>query len=124
MAISNPSENAKLAAVLVIRNDIISVGTNTHKTHPLQKKFSKNSDSIFLHAEINCIVNALKNIDESELKKATLYVYRVKKTRRFGQEWVDGLAAPCSGCMGAIKHFGIKRVIYSTDENGEFHEWV
>jgi deoxycytidylate deaminase len=28
---------------------------------------------------------------------------------------VDGMAEPCSGCKKAIEHFGIKKVVYSTD---------
>lgn len=111
----NNSMKMKLAACLVIQNEIISVGYNSDKSHPMQKRFSKNSESIFKHAEIDCIVNALKHIDAEELKRATLYVFRVKRAHKGAIGWVDGMAEPCSGCKKAIEHFGIKRVLFSTD---------
>ena len=108
----------KLAACLVIRNEIVSVGFNSDKSHPLQKKFSKNIDAIFKHAEVDCIIKALKVVDEDDLKDATLYVHRVKKQSKGDSNWVTGLAEPCPGCAKAIEHFNIKRTVYSTEEEG------
>ena len=45
LAINNQMK-MKLAACLVIRNEIISIGLNSDKSHPLQKKFSKNLVSL------------------------------------------------------------------------------
>jgi tRNA(Arg) A34 adenosine deaminase TadA len=106
----------KLAACLVIRNEIVSVGFNSDKSHPLQKRFSKNSEAIFKHAEVDCIIKALKIVDEEDLKDATLYVYRVKKLNKGDMNWVPGRAEPCPGCQKAIEHFGIKRTVFSTDQ--------
>lgn len=108
----------KLAACLVIRNEIISVGFNSDKSHPLQKRFSKNSDAIFKHAEVDCIIKALKIVEEDDLKDANLYVYRVKKLSKGDAHWVSGMAEPCPGCQKAIEHFGIKRTVYSTEVDG------
>jgi deoxycytidylate deaminase len=110
----------KLAACLVINNEVISVGHNSDKSHPLQKRFAKNSDAIFKHAEVDCIINALRHLDKEDLKKSTLYVYRVKRKRKGDLSWVDGLAEPCLGCKRAIDHFGIKKVIYSTEQPEPF----
>lgn len=118
LAINNPMP-VKLAACLVLKNEIISVGYNSDKSHPMQKRFGKNSDSIFKHAEIDCILNSLKHIEKENLQYSTLYVYRVKKETRISSDFVDGLAKPCVGCSRAIEHFGIKKVVYSCD-NGEF----
>ena len=124
MAISNHnSQNrAKLAASLVIRNEIISVGYNSYKTHPLQKRFSKNIEAIFKHAEVDCIINALRYVEPEELEKANLYVYRVKKLEKDHKEWVDGISEPCCGCEAAINHFKIKKVVFSTEEYKIFSE--
>ena len=124
IAINNPNtqHRAKLAACLVLRNDIISIGQNSTKSHPLQKRFSKNTESIFKHAEVDCIINALRHIEPEELSKATLYVARVKKLTREAKEWSDGYAEPCCGCKQAIGHFKIKRVIYSTEEDKMYCE--
>lgn len=116
LATSN-SMKMKLAACLVIRNEIISVGFNSDKSHPLQKRFAKNNDAIFKHAEVDCIIKALKIVDEDDLKDAALYVYRVKKQNKGDSNWVSGLAEPCPGCKKAIEHFGIKRTVFSLEED-------
>lgn len=105
---------ARIAAALVIRNDVIAVGYNQRKTHPFQDRFKKNEEAIYLHAETDCIKNALKNIDQEKLSKATLYICRIKKNG----DW--GLAKPCRGCMKAIATFNIQNVVYSTDKIGRF----
>jgi deoxycytidylate deaminase len=114
LAINNPMK-IKLAACLVIRNEVISVGLNSEKSHPMQKRFGKNSESIFKHAEVDAILGALRHIDSDLLKRSTLYVFRVKKKNKGDMTLVDGMAEPCSGCKKAIEHFGIKKVVYSTD---------
>lgn len=128
VAIDNPGVNnrTKLSSALVIKRDIISVGVNIMRSHPIQKKFGKNDASIYLHAEINAIVNSLNHVDKDDLRKASLYVYRVKKDMYDPKRthWVDGLSCPCKGCMSAIDAFKIKRVIYSTDTNNEYSEMI
>ena len=126
LAIDNPGVNKrmKLAASLVIKRDVISVGMNAMRSHPIQKKYGKNDEAIYLHAEINAIVNSLNHVDKDDLRKADLYVYRVKKDPVERKHWVDGLSCPCEGCMSAIDAFKIKRVVYSTDTNNEYGELI
>ena len=96
----------KMGAVLVCKEGI-AVGLNQRKTHPLQKKFGKNSDSIYLHAEIDAIVNAIRLGYTIEGSK--LYVARV-----FRRTELPALAKPCEGCQRAIIHFGIRSVEWSS----------
>jgi tRNA(Arg) A34 adenosine deaminase TadA len=103
----------RMAAAITMRNKIISFGYNRMKSHPLQAKYGANTDSIYLHAEISAIKNALKIISINDLKKCTLYVFRQRKIK--GQ-YQHGLAKPCSGCMRAIVEFGIKNVIYTQNQ--------
>ena len=128
LAIDNPGVNnrMKLAASLVIKRDVISVGTNVMRSHPVQKKYGKNDNAIYLHAEINAIVNSLNHVDKDDLRKADLYVYRVKKDMNDPNRthWVDGMSCPCEGCMSAIDAFNIKRVIHSTEVNNEYEELI
>ena len=78
MAIAvEPVRQARIAACLVHRNEIVSFGINQMKTHPFQAQFGKNKDSIFLHAETDCIKNALREIDVDELSRCTLYIWRI-----------------------------------------------
>lgn len=100
---------ARLGAILVIGNRVVSMGQNMYKTHPLQKRFGKNPEAIFQHAEINCLINFLRFNDENDLRRATLYVGRVS-----GEDLdVIGEAKPCPGCAKAIEHYGIKRVVHT-----------
>lgn len=108
----------KIAACIVVGNKIISFGENRRKTDPMQKRFGKNTKSIYLHAEIEAIKNAVRRTDPDKLQNATLYVARLKEHnhRFFGQ----GLSKPCSGCKRAINSFGIDRVVYTTDVQGQY----
>lgn len=118
---SEKSFNAQIAAVIAIRGKFISVGFNQQKTHPLQKKYGKNTHAVFLHAEIDAIRNALKTLDVDDLSKASIYVARVKKQPNI-QGFHLGNAKPCQGdhvncgCQAALESFGINRVFFTTDE--------
>ena len=108
--------NSRLAACIVYKNKIISYGFNQKKTHPFQSQYSKNEDAIYLHSETDAIKNALKRVDPEILEKSTLCVVRAKRNSDNHKEWIFGLAKPCCGCAKAIATFGIKNVIYTTDE--------
>lgn len=120
IAETNEGSNIKFAAALVLSNKIVSIGFNRMKSHPLQARFSKNDKAIFLHAEIHAIKNALKDYHVKELSKMDLYITRVKKPRSHHDKFVWGLAKPCCGCERAIVEFGIRRVIYTTDEHNKY----
>ena len=114
------ASRAKLAAAVVLKGRVISTGRNQYKSHPFAAQFSKNDEAIFLHAETNAIVNSLNHIDKEDLRKATLYIYRVKHPDNNKRKFINGLAKPCKGCMRAIAEFDFKRVVYTTDELDTF----
>ena len=109
-----PAGNARIAATIVYNRYPISIGLNSMKTHPFQKKYGKNDRAICLHAEIDAIKNALKVLTVKELKYCDLYIMRVKKDKPRGKD-ITGLALPCEGCMRAIMTFDINNVFYSED---------
>jgi len=117
-----PIKSARIAAAVVIKNKIISYGTNSMNSHPFQSKYGKNSHAVFWHAETNAIFNALKRISINDFTKATLYVVRVKLDGHKGK-FVTGLAHPCDGCMKCIQKFRVKKIMYST-ESGMVHTTV
>jgi deoxycytidylate deaminase len=108
---------AKLSAAIVYRNDVIAIATNTTKTHPLQKKYGKNDNSVCLHAEIHAVVKALKIIDRSDFAQCELYIARARQTGR-KSDYIWGSAAPCEGCIRMINDMNIKQTIFTTDETG------
>lgn len=117
MAMNSDHHRSKHSAVIVYKNDVISLACNKSKSHPFQKRYSKASEAIFLHAEVAAIHNALKRVSLKELSKSTMYVCRVrinKENRPF-----FSYSKPCDGCMRAIAEFDIKNVLY-TNEEGEF----
>ena len=107
---------AKLVAAVVYKNQIISFGFNSKKSHPFVIPFQKNEDAIYLHAETDAIKNALRTIGVDQLAKCDLYVVRAKYTDKNRSNVQLGMAKPCKGCAKCISQFGVKRVIYSTDE--------
>lgn len=113
-----PVANARIAAVMVFRNEIVSVGVCRKKSHPFQAIYGKNKDSIFLHAETDCIKNALRNLSLAEIARCSLYICRVKYEDQNKDKFVFGLAKPCSGCERAIANFDVKKVVYSLDYDG------
>ena len=108
-----PVSSARVAAAVVIKNSIVSIGFNQWKTHPFQAKFSKNGNAIHLHAENHALVNALRSIPVEHLEKASIYVCRVKADNQWG------LSKPCPGCMRAIASLNVKSVFY-TEEGNKF----
>lgn len=113
-----PVARMRLAACLVYKNQIVAMGVNKKKTHPFQQQYSKNEDAIYLHAENDCIVNALRTMPAVDLKKCSLYIMRIKKSDEKAKNYIPGLAKPCSGCQRAIAQFDIKNVYYSLDGGG------
>ena len=103
--------NQRLAACIIHRGDIVSIGINQKKTHPFQAQYAKNDEAIYLHAEVDAIKNALKVLSVEDLKKSTLVVCRLKADSSFG------LAKPCIGCMRAIINFNLRDVYFTTNEN-------
>jgi len=103
-------ERVKIGAVAVYSHRIISSGTNSMKTNPLQKKYniyrySKDMGHT-LHAETQCLLPLIgrKDIDFS---RVSLYIYRAHK------DGTLALAKPCASCMALIKELGIKKVYYT-----------
>lgn len=104
-----------VGSIAVYQGNIISVGCNLSKTHPMQKYYNKfregDGNDHFnpsLHAEINCI-NSIRHMD-IDFSKVKLYVYRIRNDQPYG------MARPCPSCMAAIKDIGIKNIYYTTND--------
>lgn len=101
--------NFRLGSCLIHKKQIVSVKANSAKTHPKLVKFTKYP---FLHSESNAILSY--GLDNCE--GCSLYVVRILRNEELA------MAKPCDTCQELIKHVGIKKVFYTT-ENGyeEFH---
>lgn len=110
-----PVGHARIAAAVVYKGQIISIGTCRYHSHPFQKKYGPNNKAIYLHAEIDAILRAKRR--SVDLSKCDLYISRVKRPSSWSNTFVSGLAKPCSGCSRAIKDEGIRNVYYSLDSD-------
>lgn len=106
------SEEVHWLGAVVIKNGRVlgrghnQLGKSNHLTH----KFFQFPT---LHAEIA----ALCRLDPDEVRGAVLYIYRHKRTG------CPGLAKPCERCAKVLAKYGIRKVIYSTDEAPYYREW-
>ena len=113
--IANISDYKKqhVGCVAVYQGQVIGLGCNCNKTHPMQKFYNKYrmpSDYMLpkLHAEISCI-NQIKHLDIN-FSKVKLYIYRIRKDQPIG------LSRPCPSCMAAIRDLGIRDIYYTTND--------
>ena len=103
-----------IGCIAVYQGNIIGVGHNSNKTHPVQKYYNKyRNNRIYcgylapkLHAEISYI----------NFSKVKLYIYRSRKDQEYG------LSRPCPSCMAAIKDLGIKHIYYTTNDGFAYEE--
>ena len=116
-----------IGAIIVYKNQIISVGYNICKSNPTQMRYNmyrnmngRNYDvrarNNFLHAEMKCLIET-KDVD-IDWSKASIFVYR---------EHCDGskaLSRPCPSCYQAIKERGIKNIYYSIDNKHYGYEKI
>ena len=103
-----------IGCIAVYQGNVIGIGCNTIKTHPIQKYYNryrkswnKNGIKPTLHAEFNCL-NSIRHLNIN-FSKVKLYIFRTRFDKEFG------MCRPCSSCMAAIKDLGIKHIYYTTD---------
>ena len=86
-----------LVASVVHKGVPISIGYNSYtKSHPLQLEISGHPQKIYLHAEVDAVNKALKQIDKNMLRRCDLYVIRLKKDGTYGA------SKPCENCSKYI----------------------
>lgn len=90
----------RLGAVIARGNEIVGVGFNKRKTHPLSQTRFNN-----IHAELSAILNS----GEENLAGCSIYVYRETKTGQLA------MARPCEHCMQLLKQVNISKVFYTTE---------
>jgi len=102
----------RLGSIIVKGNSVLASGQSRILTDPSQCDFSAHSPrpNVSLHAEIDSLRKAPR------ASGGTLYVARI------GRNGKIGLSRPCPECRKAILESGIKRVIYTIDED-TFGTW-
>lgn len=109
LAVTSTHPKAMIGAVLVSGRDIIAIGVNGRKSHPMQKyynrfRFSDERASHLMHAELEAIVRGRTFLRGDN----AMYIFRQLRTGTFG------MCRPCAGCIRALKDFKIPRIFYTT----------
>lgn len=90
-----------LCALVVSKNEVLSIGYNQTKTHPI----SEGTPQMHLHAEMHALLRC------PSPEGADVVVARSKPSGR------PGLARPCERCMGLLRRAGVRRVIYTLNSD-------
>jgi len=91
-------------AILVKGSSIRNVACNKHRHCRFGKRFRDHNDGDpTLHAELGAILG----MDRSITQGATIYVVRINR------EGHPRMSKPCPMCESAMKHVGVKRVVYT-----------
>ena len=91
-------------AVLVKGSSVRSISCNKHRHCSFGSRFLREGRGVAtLHAELGAILG----VERSTTRGSTVYVARINK---------DGearISKPCSMCENAMRHVGVKRVVYT-----------
>ena len=102
----------KMAAMVVHKNTILSVGYNRQMGTELDKSptgmLSYNGGSYSIHAEIDALNKALKIYPEMRVLNNKLSLYVARKGWR--------LARPCPDCQNMLKRYDIQEVYFTNGE--------
>ena len=87
VALISDFHKTHIGCVAVYQGNVIGIGCNCNKTHPMQKKYNKyrkKSDGLLpkLHAEISCI-NSIRHLDIN-FSIVKIYRYRIRKDQPYG----------------------------------------
>lgn len=94
-------------AVLVRGGSVLNVTNNKGNYCRFGTRFrERGSGTATLHAELACILN----LDRRMTSGGTIYVVRVGKDGEYK------MSKPCAMCEAALKHVGVNRVYYSTND--------
>jgi hypothetical protein len=88
-------------------NRLVAIGRNRKKSHPLQARFADRPQRIYLHAEIDAIVDFLTKFHISNCASAEMIVIRLDAEGNLAD------SKPCAGCQKALITFGFKDIEWS-----------
>lgn len=105
---SSPLLGYRLGCVIASKGEVISVGCNSTKTHPIAAQLGYRFSA--LHAELSAVLG----IDEKDLQGCTAYVGRANR------QGMTLLAKPCPICMNVLVTCGIRNVWYTNKLGPEY----
>jgi tRNA(Arg) A34 adenosine deaminase TadA len=108
MAYGSPYGKIRHGALLLKGGSVINASYNKENYSSFGKRFrSPLRGHTTVHAELGCILGLSRDVTSG----ADLYVCRINRSGEFR------FSKPCSMCHEALKHVGVKRVYYTTNDN-------
>ncbi len=89
----------QLCALVVSKSQVLSIGYNQLKTHPISVATPQQQ----LHAEMHALLRC------GSTQGMDMIVVRSKPSGK------PGLAKPCEICQGILRRFGVRKVSYTID---------
>ena len=116
MAEMSDFERQKIGCVVTYKKNIIGMGFNTNKTHPMQKEYNKlrfegDNTPHCLHAEMHALM-PLRNLD-IDWPRTSVFIYRLSRNGKSKSAY----SRPCPACMAYMKKLGIKHIYYTTSDS-------
>jgi len=108
MAYNSPYGKLRHGAVLVRGGSVLNTSFNKDKFNSFGSRFrEQHRGPATMHAEIGCILGLSRDVTSG----TDIYVCRINKKGDFRY------SKPCAMCHQVLKHVGIKRVYYTTNED-------
>lgn len=104
LAFDNSKCRRKHAAVIVKGGSVLSTGFNKDKNHPT----IVSEEHIKTHCSTHAEIDALNRVGSAD--GATMYIARVSRSGATRN------SRPCTRCYEAITRAGIKKIIYTIEE--------
>jgi cytidine deaminase len=104
---AEPIQCSRHASAIIYKKQVLVVGVNSRKTHPLQERFGGPNKPV-LHSETAAIVKVISLHGADILKRCSLWNLRLTKGGKVG------ISKPCASCQRAIDAFCIRKVFYTT----------
>lgn len=105
----------RICAVIARGGNILSVGYNKQGSNSFVRHYQKvanNTHCETTHAEQDAVLRVRSKVD---LRGAKIFVVRVRSLN--SPEGKMGMARPCSICQEVLKSYGIKRAVYSINDD-------
>jgi len=109
MAYNSDHEDFRHGAVLVRGHNVINVSFNKNSFCSFGSRF-RQMEGMQGNATVHAEIGVILGLDRSITDGATVYVCRVGKGGDFR------LSRPCAMCYHAMKHVGVRKVVWSIDD--------
>lgn len=109
IAYNSNASDFRHGAVLVRGHNVVNVSWNKNSFCSFGSRF-RQMEGMKGNATVHAEIGAILGLDRSVTEGATIYVCRIGKAGEFR------LSRPCGMCYQAMKHVGIRKVVWSIDD--------